>query len=57
MCGDQLSPVVHLRLATPSSDPDDLRLLSTIADCCIEKGVAIVTAKFLSDEMNTPPSR
>lgn len=57
VCGDKLSPVVHLRPVTPISTQDDYRLLSTVADRCIEQGVAVVTAKFLPDEMTTPPSR
>lgn len=58
VCGDKRSPVIHLRLATPNpTQEEDDRLLSKVANHCIEQGVALVTAKYLSDEMSNPPSR
>lgn len=58
VCGDKLSPVIHLRLMAPKSNPaDDNTLLNMVANSCTEQGVAVVTAKFLSDEMSTPLSR
>lgn len=58
VCGDKLSPVIHLRLMAPNSNQaSDNALLDTVANSCTEQGVAVVLAKFLSDEMSTPPSR
>lgn len=57
VCGDKLSPVIHLRLMAPNSNQaSDNALLDTVANSCTEQGVAVVLAKFLSDEMSTPPS-
>lgn len=52
------SPLLHLQLATsnPSREEDD-KQLRDIASYCTERGVAMVTAKYLSDEMAIPPSR
>lgn len=55
MGGDTLSPVIHLRLAEPQEDANNR--LTAVANHCTELGVAIVTAKFLSDEMCAPPTR
>ena len=58
MGGHELSPVIHLKLATPNSTQEnDEKVLSKVVDYCIEQGVAIATAKYLPDEMATPPSR
>lgn len=58
LCGDKLSPVIHLRLATPSSSREEVeRQLDEVASYCREKGVAVVTAKYLSDETFLPPPR
>ena len=56
--GNQLSPVLHLKLATPNPNRDDNeRELNKIANICLEQGVAVVTAKYLSDEMLIPSPR
>ena len=55
VCGDKGSPVIHLRLATPSKN--DERILNQVVNYCLDHGVAVVTAKYLPDEMSTPPSR
>ena len=57
MRGDKLSPVLHLGLAKPNTNQDDDEVLDEVAKYCIEQGVAVVTAKYLTDEMTTPPSR
>ena len=58
VCGDEHSPIIHLRLAKPSPKrEDDEKVLNDVANYCIEHGVAAVTAKYLPDEMSTPPSR
>lgn len=55
--GDKLSPVLHLSLAEPNTNQDDEEVLNEVAKYCIEQGVAVVTAKYLTDEMTTHPSR
>ncbi len=56
--GDLYSPLLHLRLASPNpSRIEDERQLNEIAKYCTEQGVAVVTAKYLADEMSIPPSR
>lgn len=55
--GDKLSPVLHLSLAEPNTNQDDEEVLNEVAKYCLEQGVAVVTAKYLTDEMTTPPSR
>lgn len=55
VCGDKRSPVIHLRLAKPSKD--DERILTQVANYCLDQGVAVVTAKYLPDELSVPPSR
>lgn len=58
MCGDKLSPMIHLRLASPSSSrEEDEKQLNKIANFCTEGGVAVVIAKYLSDEKSIPPPR
>lgn len=58
VCGDGLSPVIHLRLTTPNSNrEEDERQLSKVAEFCLEHGVAVVTAKYLSEEVCMPPAR
>ena len=58
MVGESVNPVIHLRLAQPSSSRDtDDELLECIAKECISNGVAVVVAKYLKDELNIPPAR
>lgn len=57
VCGDKLSPVIHLRLSTPAPSPEDGKHLNKIANYCIKQGVAVVTAKYLPDEMLIPQTR
>ena len=56
--GHELSPVIHLKLATPNlRQEDDEKVLGKAVNYCMEQGVALATAKYLPDEMATPPSR
>ena len=58
VCGVDMCPVIHLRMTTPTSSPEsDEQLLQTIADECTASGVAIVTAKYLDEEVKKPPPR
>ena len=53
-----MSPVIHLRLTTPTgSRSEDERQLDRVTKCCMEKGVAMVTAKYLPEEFFLPPPR
>lgn len=61
MCGDSVCPVMHLRLSPPPSSSSSREsselLLQHIVEECMDNGVAIVTAKYLEDEVNLPPPR
>ena len=58
MFGNAVCPVVHLRLSSPSASRDEgQQLLENIAKECMANGVAIVTAKYLTEEINHPPPR
>ena len=58
MCGEEVSPMKHLRLARPSaSRHDDQQLLQRIADECLSEGVAVTVAKYLPEENLLPPPR
>ena len=58
VCGDELSPVVHLRLTCPNTTRlEDERQLGQVADYCLGHGLAVVTAKYLMEEVFIPPAR
>ena len=58
VCGDSCCPVMHLRLSPPPSSRDSSeQLLQRVVEECMDNGVAIVTAKYLEDEVNLPPPR
>lgn len=59
LCGESLSPAIHLRLAEPSRSRDkDKRTLQRIAELCLEDGVALTQAQYLEKEekFTLPPS-
>lgn len=58
VCGNAVCPVLHVRLSSPSDSRDvDKQLLENIAKECMANGVAVVTAKYLAEEIHCPPPR
>ena len=56
--GETFCPVIHLRLSQPlSSREASEQLLEKIAEECMENDVAVVTAKYLKEEIHLPPPR
>ena len=55
--GDPLAPIKHVRLAEISDDREvEIQTLQNIADLAMEKGVAIVLARYLDKEEHKLPS-
>ena len=58
LCGEEVCPVIYLRLVEPGTSREkDEQLLQTVANECMEKGVAIATSKYLKEEVRLPPPR
>ena len=59
VCGYEFCPLLHLCLTQPptSSRDDSEQLLQQIVQECMDNGVAVVTSKYLQEEMNLPPPR
>lgn len=58
VCGEEVCPVIHICLVEPGTTREkDEQLLQTVANECMENGVAMVTSKYLREEMKLPPPR
>ena len=56
--GDDICPVIYLLLVEPGNSREkDEQLLQTVANECMEKGVAMATSKYLKEEFKLPPPR
>ena len=55
--GDDVCPIIHLRLSKTMSNDVAAKLLQDVADECIVNGVAVVTSKYLDEESPPPPPR
>ena len=57
VCGNDLCPVIHLRVARPSDSREkDQDALNAIVAYCLDRGVALTTAKYLEKEEHQLPS-
>ena len=58
MGGEDICPVIYLSLLEPGNSREkDEQLLQTVANECMEKGVAMATSKYLKEELRLPPPR
>ena len=59
VCGYKFCPLLHLGLtrAPTSSREDSEQRLQQIVQECMDNGVAVVTSKYLAEEINLPPPR
>lgn len=58
VCGEEICPVIYLCLSAPGTSREkDEQLLQTVADECLDRGVAMATSKYLKEEENAPPPR
>ena len=56
--GEDICPVIYLSLLEPGNSREkDEQLLQTVANECMEKGVAMATSKYLKEEHRLPPPR
>ncbi|XP_076308608.1 serine palmitoyltransferase 1-like [Tachypleus tridentatus] len=56
VCGDEVSPIKHLRLTTITDQAEAQHLLEQIVDYMQEEGVALTVARYLEEYFVPPPS-
>ncbi|XP_078656406.1 serine palmitoyltransferase 1-like [Branchiostoma floridae x Branchiostoma belcheri] len=55
VCGEPISPIMHLQLAAPSSRTEATTKLETICNECMDQGVALTVARYLEGEEHLVP--